>query len=104
MGATSHHGEPGFLGHREGDKVAVAVRDLSPGTVEGGYLEGPVSISLELKDDVPLGHKFALVDIAEGEDVTEYGMRVAVAARPIVKGEYVHVHNVRSARWQNSVA
>lgn len=96
--------EPGFLAHREGDKVAVAVRDLQPGPVEGGYLKGPASVTVELRDAVPLGHKFALVDMAEGEDVIEYGVRTAVTSAPIAKGEYVHVHNVRSARWQNSVA
>lgn len=103
----SHHGpgsEPGFLAHHEGDKVAVAVRDLSPGVVEGGYLTGPASTRLDLREKVPLGHKVALVDIAEGEDVIEYGVRVAVATKAIGKGQYVHVHNVRSARWQNSVA
>ena len=95
---------PSFLAHREGDSVAVATRDLSPGRVEGGYLVGPESITVDLKEPVPLGHKFALRDIAEGDEVLEYGVRVAVASRPIVAGEYVHVHNVRSIRWQSSVA
>lgn len=54
--------------------------------------------------DIPLGHKVALVDIRQGEDVREYGARTAVASADIRKGEYVHVHNVRSARWQNSMA
>lgn len=95
---------PDFLAHRDGDNVAVAVRDLSPGTVEGGYLQGPASITVELRADVPLGHKFALADIADGADVIEYGVRTAVASQSIAVGDYVHVHNVRSARWQNSVA
>lgn len=104
MGATAQRGEPGFLAHHEGDSVAVAVRDLGPGAAEGGYLRGPASVTVELRGEVPLGHKFALVDIAEGDDVIEYGVRVAIASKAIAKGDYVHVHNVRSARWQNSVA
>ena len=95
---------PGFLAHQDGDSVAVAVRDLPAGEVEGGYLRGPVSVRVTLVDDVPLGHKFALTDIAEGDHVIEYGAVVAVAARSIGRGEHVHVHNVRSVRWQNSVA
>ena len=95
---------PSFLAHKEGDSVAVATRDLSPGTVEGGYLVGPESITVELKEPVPLGHKFALHDISEGDEVVEYGVRVAVASKPISAGQYVHVHNVRSIRWQTSVA
>lgn len=95
---------PSFLAHNEGDSVAVATRDLSPGPVEGGYLVGPESITRELKEPVPLGHKFALQDISEGDEVIEYGARVAVATKPISAGEYVHVHNVRSIRWQTSIA
>jgi len=95
---------PDFLAHHEGDVVAVAVRDLAAGPAEGAYLRGPASVSVELRDDVPLGHKLALVDISEGQNIIEYGQRVGIATRDIPRGGYVHVHNVRSARWQNSVA
>lgn len=97
-------GLPDFLAHNEGDVVAVAVRDLEPGEAEGAFLRGPASVTVELREAVPLGHKLALADIAEGQDVIEYGQRVGVATRDIAKGEYVHVHNVRSARWHSSVA
>ena len=40
----------------------------------------------------------------QGEDVIEYGVRTAIASADITRGDYVHIHNVRSARWQNSVA
>lgn len=95
---------PGFLAHHDGDNVAVATRDLSPGSVEGGYLVGPESATVELAEAVPLGHKFALRDIADGGDVIEYGVCVALASTAIRAGEHVHVHNVRSVRWQTSVA
>ena len=96
--------EPGFLLHEHGDVVAVAVRDLEPGQVEGRYLTGEETVTIELNHSVPLGHKLALTDIREGADVIEYGQRVAHATAPISKGDYIHVHNVRSARWQTSVA
>lgn len=95
---------PGFLAHREGDSVAVAVADLPVGRAEGGYLHGDQDLGVELREAVPLGHKFALRDIEEGDDVIEYGARVAIASKAIRTGEHVHVHNVRSARWQHSVA
>lgn len=101
---TSTSAGPDFLAHHDGDVVAVAVRDLAPGAVEGGYLRGTASISLELLDEVPLGHKLALVDLAPGHDVIEYGLRVGVTTKAITRGSYVHIHNMRSARWQNSVA
>ena len=95
---------PGFLAHNEGDLVAVAIRDLGPGPAEGAFLRGPASVRVELLDAVPLGHKLALADIAAGQDIIEYGQQVGVATRDIARGGYVHVHNVRSARWQNSAA
>lgn len=95
---------PDFLAHKVGDSVGVAVRDLSPGRVTGGYLDGSAAPEFELLEAVPLGHKFAMTDIADGADLIEYGVRVGQATRAIRVGEHVHVHNVRSARWQNSVA
>lgn len=95
---------PDFLAHRSGDAVAVAVRDLEPGPAEGGYLDSDATESVQLTSKVPLGHKVALREIRSGEDVIEYGIRIGVAYADIVRGDYVHTHNIRSARWQNSVA
>jgi (2R)-sulfolactate sulfo-lyase subunit alpha len=95
---------PSFLAHRAGDFVAVAVRDVGRGPAEVGYLDGAASETVEVTAEIPLGHKVALRDVAQGEDVIEYGVRVALASADITKGDYVHIHNVRSARWQNSVA
>lgn len=97
-------GPPDFLAHHDGDVVAVAVRDLTPGPAEGAFLRGPASVRVDVLHDIPLGHKLALADIAEGQDIIEYGQRVGIATRDIPRGAYVHVHNVRSARWQKSVA
>ena len=91
-------GAPGFLAHRDGDLVGVAVRDLEPGPVQGGYLSGPERISVRLTEAIPLGHKLALADIAAGQQIIEYGQPVGVATRDIGQGDHVHVHNVRSAR------
>lgn len=96
--------EPHFLAHRPDDHVAVAVKDISPGTTHGCALNGDTDMTINVRDAIPLGHKIALVDLAEGADVIEYGVKVAVTSAPISVGEYVHTHNVRSARWQSSVA
>jgi (2R)-sulfolactate sulfo-lyase subunit alpha len=95
---------PDFLVHQAGDSVAVAVRDLSPGIVRGGYLSGGEPVTVRLFEPVPLGHKFALREIPRGGDVIEYGVRVAVAIGDIAAGQHAHVHNLRSARWYRSVA
>ena len=49
--------------------------------------------NVEIRED---GHKYALRDIAEGENVVKYGMPIGHATRAIAKGEHVHVHNVKT--------
>ena len=96
--------KPTFLAHCDGDAVAVAVMDAPKGTGHVAFLDGSASLDVESNAEIPLGHKVALRDIGTGEDVIEYGVRTAIASADIKKGDYVHIHNVRSARWQNSVA
>ncbi len=89
-----------FLAHRGGDAVAVAVRDVSPGPAAVAFLDSSERRQIEVADAIPLGHKMALVGLADGADVIEYGQRVGVASAAIMPGQHVHIHNLRSARWQ----
>ncbi|BBO69061.1 altronate hydrolase [Desulfosarcina alkanivorans] len=72
-----------------GDTVAVATRDLKKG--EAAHTG---DIGLTLTDEIPMGHKVALVDMAAGTDVIRYGDPIGHATRPIGKGGWVHVHNL----------
>lgn len=94
---------PAFLAHNEGDMVAVAVQDVSPGMRTVVFIDSDREVQIEVTEEIPLGHKVALLDLAEGIEVIEYGFRVALTRQPIKAGQLVHVHNVRSARWQNSL-
>jgi len=90
----------GFLVHCKEDDVGVAVRDLAPGeTVEGVCMDSEESVTLALIAVVPLGHKVALRDMAEGHECREYNEVIGRVTTPIRQGEHVHVHNIRSARW-----
>uniref|UniRef100_A0A832I7Q6 SAF domain-containing protein n=1 Tax=Pseudothermotoga hypogea TaxID=57487 RepID=A0A832I7Q6_9THEM len=90
----------GFLVHKDGDDVGVAVVDLKKGeTARGRTLEGNTEYEIDVQQDIPLGHKIALRDIEQGEKVKEYGEIIGVATKKIMKGEHVHVHNIRSLRW-----
>ena len=91
-----------LLAHRRGDDVAVAVRDADPGQAAGVYLESGAGFVIPLRAAVPLGHKVALRDLAEGEQVIEYGVPIGLASCPIAAGDHVHIHNLRSARWRGS--
>ncbi len=81
--------------------MGVTVVDVHGGDRnEGIYLDtdGPAP-PVVAQDDIPLGHKLALVDLEDGAEVIEYQQRIGLARRRIRQGEHVHVHNLRSARW-----
>lgn len=56
-----------------------------------------VEVLLKPRGDVPAGHKLALRDIKAGEKIVKYGFPIGVATKDIAKGEWVHIHNVRTA-------
>ena len=53
-----------------------------------------VAVALQEMPGIPAGHKFALRDIAQGEDVIKYGYPIGHATRAIRKGELVDHHNI----------
>ena len=53
---------------------------------------------------IPRGHKVALRDHAAGEPVIKYGARIGVASAAIVRGEYVHSHNLVTVRGRRAPA
>lgn len=77
------------------DNVATALKALHSGPVplRGDATEGTV----KALEKIPAGHKLALRDIAPGEDVIKYGVRIGVATAPILEGAWVHLHVMRSA-------
>jgi (2R)-sulfolactate sulfo-lyase subunit alpha len=90
----------GFLIHGETDHVGVAVRDLKAGeTVTGVTQTGRQEVTIVLREDVPLGHKIALVDRQSGDTIVKYNEVIGRAVVAIQKGDHVHVHNIKSVRW-----
>ncbi|MGW2091905.1 UxaA family hydrolase [Promicromonospora sukumoe] len=75
---------------REGDDVAVATRDLSP----GDQLVAPGAGPLAVGQPVPRGHKIALRSVPVGGPVHKYGQVIGVATVPVAPGDHVHSHNL----------
>lgn len=94
---------PGFLIHNEGDHVAVAVQDIEPDERKAVYMDSDREVTIAVTEAIPLGHKVALVDLGEGVEVIEYGVRIGLTRQAIKAGQHVHTHNIRSARWQKSM-
>ena len=73
------------------DNVAVALADLAEGnevTVDGQ--------AVILRQAVSRGHKFALCDIAKGENVIKYGLPIGHTLVDVAAGEHIHAHNTRT--------
>jgi (2R)-sulfolactate sulfo-lyase subunit alpha len=89
-----------YLIHHEQDDVGVAVVDIQAGErVTGRTLDTHQESEVAALMDVPLGHKIALRDFANGDTVTKYGQDIGKVVAPIRKGEHVHVHNLKTKRW-----
>lgn len=71
------------------DDVAVALRDLR----RGESVDAPAG-PITLGDDVPAGHKVALLNLPEGARVRKYGQLIGVTTAAIVVGGHVHSHNL----------
>ncbi|MFO7692574.1 MAG: UxaA family hydrolase [Vicinamibacterales bacterium] len=91
----------GILIHEPDDDVGVAVQDLGAGADVGVItLEGAPVGTVTLLNDVPLGHKVAMHDLATGKDVVEYGRVIGLAFQDVPRGSHVHTHNIRTKRWK----
>lgn len=75
----------------EMDTVAVALKGLSKGTkIKHG------NMVISVLENIPRGHKIALVPIAEGDKVMKYGNPIGLATKQILPGEWVHTHNMKT--------
>ena len=90
-----------ILLHEPTDDVGVAVEDLKAATEVGAVtLEGQPVGAVKLVNDVPLGHKVAMKDLAPGKDVIEYGRVIGAASQNAPRGSHVHTHNLKTKRWK----
>ena len=79
------------------DNVATIVKELNTGdkiTIE----KGGDRVEVKVNERIPCYHKIALRDIKKGDIVIKYGEAMGIASSDILKGDYVHIHNVESKR------
>ena len=56
-------------------------------------------INIKSLNEIPLGHKIAMIDFKEGDTIIKYGHDIGKVVKSIKKGEHVHVHNVKTKKW-----
>ena len=90
-----------FVLHDAKDTVAVVVVEgLTAGTqMQGWIMDEDRTITVKALQDIPIGHKVALKDMAPGDTVIKYGIDMGKVIKPIAAGEHAHVHNIRTKRW-----
>ncbi|MUT65288.1 UxaA family hydrolase [Paenibacillus sp. NEAU-GSW1] len=74
------------------DDVVIALSPMVKGdriTLDGGA-------EIELREDVPKGHKIAARRVQEGEHVLKFGYSIGVAKTDIELGSWIHTHNLRT--------
>ncbi|MED4207337.1 UxaA family hydrolase [Neobacillus mesonae] len=89
-----------FLIHHRGDHVGVATSEILQGEkVVGIYMDDNTDVVVTAKGDIPLGHKISLVNLEKDEPVLKYGVQVGITTEKWEIGDYVHTHNIKTARW-----
>lgn len=92
---------PQLLVHNAEDNVGVVVVEgLKAGTEMLCVVTHDNSdFRLTAKADIPIGHKVALKDLAEGDTVFKYGEDIGKMVGSASVGEHVHTHNCKTKRW-----
>lgn len=80
---------PLYIKVHEIDNTAIIVND-------GGLPKGTVfSCGLVLEEDVPQGHKVALTDLNQGDEIVRYGEVIGFADETIKRGSWIREALVR---------
>jgi (2R)-sulfolactate sulfo-lyase subunit alpha len=90
-----------FVLHDPHDTVAVVVVEgVTAGMpLTGWIMDADRTVTLDARQDIPIGHKIALRDMKPGDTVVKYGIDMGKVVAPIRAGEHAHVHNIKTKRW-----
>jgi len=84
----------------ENDNVATALKDLLKCVIID--IE-EYALKINIQENIPFGHKFAIKDIKNGKPIIKYGEIIGITVKDISKGEHVHTHNVISNRGRGDI-
>ena len=80
-----------FLKINPADNVAVAINPLTAGTTVN--VDGD---EITLVSDIPAGHKFALQDIAAGDNVVKYGFPIGHTRHEVKRGAFLDHNDIKT--------
>ena len=86
------------------DNVATLLSEAAAGDiVMVKASDGSIVCVTRANGDIVRGHKIALKNIADGNDVIKYGFSIGKANGSIIAGDYVHTHNLVSGRGRGDL-
>ncbi len=87
--------------HDANDMVAVAVVEgvKAGNELTAWIMDDDRMIKIKAEQDIPIGHKIAMKDMAVGETVIKYGVDIGKVVAPIKKGQHAHTQNIKTKRW-----
>lgn len=90
-----------FVLHDAKDTVAVVVVEgvKAGDAMTGWIMDEDRMINVQAQQDIPIGHKVALKDMAVGDTVLKYGIDMGKVVANIKAGQHAHVHNIKTKRW-----
>lgn len=80
-----------YLKINPADNVAVAIETLKAG--ETVRIDNQ---QITLNEDIPAGHKFALTNLTEGENIVKYGYPIGHARKAQKPGDWMNEHNIQT--------
>jgi altronate dehydratase small subunit len=84
------------------DNVATTLTSLKAGDSLELEINGQHRL-IKLATDVPFGHKLSLTRIEPNSPVVKYGEVIGISTAAIEPGDYVHIHNIVSARGRGDL-
>lgn len=84
--------------HKE-DNVAVALTEIPAQTVVQLHV-GTETVLITVLEEIQFGHKLAIKQIKQGEEIKKYGEVIGIATQGIMPGQHVHVHNIKSKQGE----
>lgn len=81
-----------FLKINTADNVAIALAD----DLHAGEVLDVDGKTITLKEDIARGHKFALCNLAENENVVKYGYPIGHTTVAVAEGAWIHSHNLKT--------
>lgn len=83
------------------DNVATLIDKGQPG--DALELAGGDQANAVLREEVPYGHKCAIVAVASGDPIIKYGQVIGRATKAIAIGCHAHVHNIEALRGRGDL-